>query len=151
MKWKLVKCSPWAYSKLIRSDIPGPSSVKPSRPSEPSGAKFSRPSTLRPPQSSVMKPSQEELQARVELLAKKERSVKRKVLVAPKSSYAARGKIPKLGASSSPSSIREERSPGRFWARGCSPHPVAEVSKVTGTQLRSPRAAVAQSPPGRTA
>ena len=68
VKRKLVKCSPRTYSKLIRSDIPGPSGAKPSqpfepsnakssRPSEPSGAKSSLPSALRPSQSSVMQPS----------------------------------------------------------------------------------------------
>ena len=29
VKRRLVKCHPWAYSKLIRSDIPGPSGAKP--------------------------------------------------------------------------------------------------------------------------
>ena len=148
MKRKLVKCSPQTYSKLIRSDIPGPSGAKPSRPFEPSGAKSSRPSALRPPQSSIMKPYREELQAEVEFLAKKKRSSKRKVPAAPESSHAARGKVPKLGASSSPLSIWEQASPGQFWARGNTPHPAVEVSKVTGPQLHSPRAAVAKSPPG---
>ena len=83
MKRQFVKCSPQAYSELIRSNILGPSGVKPSLPFEPSGAKFSRPSTLGPPQYSVMMPSQEELQARVELLAKKKRSAKSKVLATP--------------------------------------------------------------------
>ena len=46
VKQKFVKCSPRTYSELIKSDIPGPS-----------GAKSSRPSSLRPPQSFVMKPS----------------------------------------------------------------------------------------------
>ena len=68
VKRKLVKCSPRSYSELIKSDIIGPS-----------GAKTSRPSSLRPSQYFVMKPSREELQAQVEFLAKKKRSVKRKV------------------------------------------------------------------------
>ena len=74
VKQKLVKCSPRTYSELIRPDIPGPSGAKPSRPSESSSAKSSRPfepsgakssllSALRPSQSSVMKPSWEELKA----------------------------------------------------------------------------------------
>ena len=46
VKQKLVKCSAWTYFELIRSDIPGPSGVKPSRPSELSSAKSSRPSAL---------------------------------------------------------------------------------------------------------
>ena len=90
-----------------------------------------------------MKPSREELQAWVELLAKKKRSAKGKILAAFESSHAARGKVPKLGAFSSPLSIREQGSPRGSWARGRPPHPVAEVSKVTGPQLCSPRVAVA--------
>ena len=63
VKWKLVKCRPRMYSELIRSDIAGPFGIKPSRPLGPSGVKLSRPSALGPPQSFVMKPSREELQA----------------------------------------------------------------------------------------
>ena len=63
VKWKLIKRHPRMYSKVIRSDIPGPSGVKPSSLPGPSGVKLSRPSALRPPQSFVMKPSREELQA----------------------------------------------------------------------------------------
>ena len=95
----------------------------------------------------VTKPSQEELQDRVEFLAKKKRSAKRKVPAAPESSHAARGKVPKLGASSSPSTILERGSSGQFWARGQTPHPVAEV---TGPQLRSPHATVTKSLPRST-
>ena len=62
VKQQLAKCLPRAYSELIRSDIPGPSGVKPSRPlalrpSLPFVMKASRegPSTV--------KPTQEKLQA----------------------------------------------------------------------------------------
>ena len=79
VKRKLVKCSPWTYSELIRSDIPRPSCEK-----------SSQPSALRPSQSSVMKPSQEELQARVEFLVKKKRSAKCKVQAAPENIHVAR-------------------------------------------------------------
>ena len=77
MKRKLAKCRPWVYFELIRSDIPGPSGVSPSwaptsRPSLPFVRKTSREGP------SVMKPTREELQARVESLEKKKRSVKRK-------------------------------------------------------------------------
>ena len=100
VKRQLARYLPRVYSELIRSDILGPSGVNPSRsseplgatssrPSEPSSAKSTRPSALVPPQSSVMKPSCEELQARVEFLAKKKRSAKRKVPAAPESSHAA--------------------------------------------------------------
>ena len=77
VKRKLAKCLPSAYSKLIRSDIPGSS-----------GSKSSRPSTLRPSPPSVMKfsherlpivkPTKGELQARVETLSRRPRSLKRK-------------------------------------------------------------------------
>ena len=151
VKRKLVKCCTQTYSELIRSDIPGPSGAKPSRPLGPSSVKLSQPSALGPPQSSVMKPSREELQARVEFLAKKKRSAKRKVPVASVDSHAARGKVPKLGASSSPSSTREHGPLGQFEVRGRPQHPAAKVSKMTGPPLRSPSVAVAKSPPRRTA
>ena len=48
VKRKLVKCTPFAYSELIRSDIP-----------EPSGSKSSRPPALRPSPPSVMKSTHE--------------------------------------------------------------------------------------------
>ena len=77
VKRKLAKCLLHAYSELIRSDIPGSS-----------GSKSSRPSTLRPSPPSVMKFSYErppvvkstkgELQARVETLSRRSRSAKRK-------------------------------------------------------------------------
>ena len=151
MKRKLVKCSPQTYSELIRSDIPRPFGAKSSQPSKPFGAKSSQPFALRPSQSSIMKPSREELQAQVEFLAKKKRSAKCKVPAALESSHAARGKVPKFGASSSPSFFWEQGLLGIFWARGHTPYPVAEVSEVKGPQLCSPLVTVAKSPPGRTA
>ena len=70
VKRKLVKCAPRAYSKLIRSDIPGSS-----------GSKSSRPPALRPSPPSVMKsrhegppivkPTREELQSQVEALSRR--------------------------------------------------------------------------------
>ena len=149
VKRQLAKCLPRVYSKLIKSYIHGPSGVKPFQPSEPSGEKSSRPYALGPPQSSVMKPSQEELQARVEFLVKKRRSTKRKVPAASENSHAARGKVPKLGASSSPSSTQEQGPPGQFGVRGRPQHPAAEVSNVIGQQLCSPHVVIAKSPPGR--
>ena len=77
VKRKLSKCPPRAYSELIRSDIPGSL-----------GSKSSRPFTLRPLPPSVMKfsherppvgkPTKGELQAWVETLSRRPRSVKRK-------------------------------------------------------------------------
>ena len=76
VKRKLGKCHPRAYSDLIRLDIPDPSGVRP----------FGSPYLTPPPPametsprgSLAVRPTWEELRARVELLAKKRRSVKRK-------------------------------------------------------------------------
>ena len=95
-----------------------------------------------------MKPSREELQARVEFLAKKKRNAKCKVSAASKDNHAALGKVPKFGASSSPSSNGPLR---QFGVRGCSQHPVVEVPKMISPQFRSPSVMVVKSPPGRTA
>ena len=77
VKHQLGKCHPRAYSDLIKSNIPGSSGASPS---------LSPHSTSPPPPPMetslggplVMKPNRGELRARVELLAKKRRSVKRK-------------------------------------------------------------------------
>ena len=55
----------------------------------------------------IAKPTQGEIRARLEVLAKKKRSVKRKTLTSPEGCPLARGKILKVGASSSPSSTAE--------------------------------------------
>ena len=88
VKWKLAKCRPWVYSELIRLDIPEPSGVSSSL------ALALRPSLLFVMKTShegpsVMKPTREELQARVESLAKKKRSVKRKAQAPLESSLTA--------------------------------------------------------------
>ena len=101
VKRQLGKCRPRAYSDLIRSDIHGASGVSPScSPYLRSYLRSSSPHTMEisfegPP---AVKPTREELQARVELLAKKRRSVKRKAQDPPESSLPARGKTPKLRA-----------------------------------------------------
>ena len=114
VKRRLVRCHPWANSKLIRSDIPGPSGAKLARlpvmrssppsvmkPSLPPVSKSSSSFALEP---LVAKPTREELRARLEVLAKKKRSVKRKTQPSPKGCPPAWGKILKVGVSSSPSS-----------------------------------------------
>ena len=83
-----------------------------------------------------MKPTREELQARVDSLAKKKRSVKRKAQAPPKSSLVIRGKFPRLGASSPPSATKERGSSDQVPARGQAPPPMAVVSKVAG--LKNP-------------
>ena len=77
VKLELAKCLPRVYSELIKSDIPGSS-----------GSRSSRFATLRSSSPSVMKsshagppvakPTKEELLARVEILSRRSRSVKRK-------------------------------------------------------------------------
>ena len=111
MKRKLVKCAPRAYSELIKLDILGSSGVRPAR------LHFLRSSPLsvmkRPvPKSSspsaseplTAKHTKGELQSRLEVLAKKKRSVKRKPPGSPNGCPPARGKTLKVGASPSPSS-----------------------------------------------
>ena len=74
---ELAECSPRPDSELIRSDIPGPLSLRSTRsaalrPSPPSAMKFS------PVGLSAAKPTKGELLALVETLSRKSRSVKRK-------------------------------------------------------------------------
>ena len=98
VKRKLDKCLPCAYFKLIRSDILGSS-----------GSKSSRPSTLRPSPQFVMKfsydrppvvkPTKGELQARVETLSGRSRSVKRKPQDSLERSHPTWGKALRLGTS----------------------------------------------------
>ena len=96
---ELAECSPRPYSELIRSDIPGPSSLRSTRstalrPSPHSAMKFS------PVGASAAKPTKGELLARVEMLSRKSRCVKRKTSDSVEKDRPAWGKVPKLGASS---------------------------------------------------
>ena len=80
---------PWAYSDLIRLDIPGTLGVSPS------GSPYLRsppPSTMEtsPWGPLAMRPTREELRACVELPRKKKRSVKRKAQDSLESSLTAR-------------------------------------------------------------
>ena len=114
VKRRLVRCHPWSYSELIRSDISGPSGAKPAqlptlRSSPPSVMKPSLPPVSRSSSSFALeplipKPTLGELRASLEVLAKKKRSVKRKTQASPKGCPPVRGKILKAGVSSSPSS-----------------------------------------------
>ena len=140
---ELDECSPRPYSELIRSDIPGPSSLRSTRsaalrPSPPSAMKFS------PVGPSAAMPTKGELLALVEMLSRKPRSVKRKTLDSVEKDSPARGKVPKLGASSSfPSThIREL---GQVLSS------LAEVPKVLSSQPRSGSTAKAKDSSGRAA
>ena len=79
-----------------------------------------------------MKPTQEELQALFESLAKKKMRVKRKVQGPPESSLAIRGKVLRLGASSPSSTVKGWGSSDQVSVRGQAAPPVAEVSKAAG-------------------
>ena len=96
----LVECPPRPYTELIKSDIPGPSSLRLARsvvlrPSPPSTMKIS------PIGPSAAKPTKGELLARLEILSRKPRSVKRKTLDSIEKDRPALVKVTKLGASSS--------------------------------------------------
>ena len=96
----LAECPPCPYAKLIKSDIPGPSSLRLARsavlrPSPPSTMKIS---LIGP---SAAKPTKGELLARLETLSRKPRSVKWKTLDSVEKDRPALVMVPKLGASSS--------------------------------------------------
>ena len=127
VKRKLAKCLPRVYFELIRSNIPGSSSSRSSRPatlrpSPPSVMKFSHDG---PP---VVKPTKGELQARVETLSQKSRSVKRKPMDSLEKGHPAWGKAPRLGMSSS--------SPSTYVrVQGQVLPPLAEVPRALSSQL----------------
>ena len=89
-------------------------------PSRPPALRPSLPSVMKPSREgpSAMKPTREELQARVESLAKKKRRIKRKAQAPPESSFAIRGKIMRLGASSPPLTAKERGSSVQVPVRG---------------------------------
>ena len=124
MKQRLVKCHLREYSELIRSDIPGLSGAKPARlpvlrPSPPSVMKPSLPLVSKSSSSSALeplisKPTWGELRARMEVLEKKRRSVKRKTQASPEGCPPTQGKTLKVGVSSSPlSTVGARDSSGR--------------------------------------
>ena len=123
MKRRLVRCHPQAYSEIIMSNIPGTSGANPAqlpilRPSPPSIMKPSLPPVSKSSSSFslkplIVKPTQGELRALLEVLAKKRRSVKWKTRSSPKGCPLARGKILKVGVSSSPLCTVEARDSSR--------------------------------------
>ena len=129
VKRKLAKCLPLAYSELIRSDILGSS-----------GSRSSRPATLRPSPSSVMKfshdgppvvkPIKGELLARVGTLSRRSRSLKRKAPDSLEKGRPTWGKVPRLGTSSSSPSTHVR-------VQGQVLPPPTEVPRAPSSQLRS--------------
>ena len=142
IKRELAKCHPYAYSELIKSDIPGSS-----------GSRSSRLATLRPSPISVIKlshdeppatkPTKRELLARVETMSRKSRSVKRKTLDSPVKGGPSWGKVPKLGSSSSSPSTHV-----RVWGQVMTP--LSEVPRAPSSQPHSGSAAKARDSSGRT-
>ena len=100
----LVECPPRPYTELIKSDIPSPSS---SRFARSTALRPSPPSTMRvsPIGPSAAKPTKGQLLAQLETLSRKPQSMKRKTPGSVEKDRSALGKVLKLGASSSPSSI----------------------------------------------
>ena len=139
----LTKCPPCPYAELIKSDIPGPSSLRSARsavlrPSPPSTMKNS------PIGPSAAKSTKGELLARLETLSRKPRSVKRKTLDFVEKDRPALVKVPKLGVSSSSRSTHV-RKPEKALS------PPAEVLKVLSSQPRPGSAAKAKGPSGKAA
>ena len=124
VKRKLVKCAPRSYSELIGSDIPGSSGLKSSRPPalRPSPPSIKKSKHEGPP---VVKPTREELRARVEALSRRRRSTKGKPEGSSERSRPDRGKTPRLGTSS-PSSSTKIRVKGQALP------PLAKVLRLTG-------------------
>ena len=96
----LAECPPRPYAELIKSDIPGPSSLRYARsaalrPSPPSAMRVS------PIGPSAANPTKGELLVQLETLSQKPRSVKRKTLGSAEKDRPVLAKVPKLGASSS--------------------------------------------------
>ena len=92
----------------------------------------------------VVKPTKGELQARVETLSRRSRSVKRKPLDSLEKGHPAWGKIPRLGTSSSSPSAHVR-------VQGQVLPPSAEVPRAPSSQLRSGSAAKAKDSSGRAA
>ena len=137
----LVECPPRPYAELIKSDIPGPSSLRSSRsavlrPSPPSTMKIS---LIGP---SAAKPTKGELMARLEMLSRKPQSVKQKTLDSVEKDQPTLVKVPKFGASSSSPSTHVRKLEQAL-------SPQAEILKVLSSQPRPGSSAKAKGPSGK--
>ena len=136
VKQRLRKCRPRAYSDLIKLDIPGSSGVSPS--CSPRSRSPPLPAMeISPEGPLIVKPTLGELQARVDSLAKKKRSVKRKAQDPPESSLPVRGKVLKLGVSISRSLVKEQGSHAQARVKGQELTSLAEVFMEASVQHRS--------------
>ena len=133
----LAECSPRPYAELIKSDIPGPSSL---RSASPAASRPSPPSTIKvsPIGPSTANPTRGELLVQLETLSRKPRSVKLKTPGPAEKDRPVLAKVPKLGASlSSPSA--PIRKPERAQS------PSVEASTVSSSRLHSRSAVKAKS------
>ena len=132
----LAECPARPYAELIKSGIPGPSSLKPARPAalRPSPPSSMRVSDIGP---SAATPTRGQLLAQLETLSRKPRSVKRKALGIAEKGRTALAKVPRLGASSSSPSTPVQK-PER------APSPAAEAPIVLSSQPPSKSAAKAK-------
>ena len=134
----LVECLPRPYAEFIKSDLPGPSS---SRSARSAALRASPPSTMKvsPLGPFAAKPTKGEVLARLGMLSRKPRSVKRKTLDSVEKDRSASVKVPKLGESSSSQSTHV-RNPEQALL------PPTEAPKVLSSQPRSGSAAKAKGP-----
>ena len=157
---ELVECPPRPYAELIKSDVPGPSSLRSARstalrPSPPSTMKVPpigpSAAALRPSPPSVMKvsaigpsaakPTRGKLLAQLETLSRKPQSVKQKTSDSVEKDRRALVKVPKLGASSS-------SPPTRVHKRGWVQSPQVKAPIVLSSRSHSGSAAEAEGPSG---
>ena len=89
----------------------------------------------------VAKPTMEELLARVEILSRRSRSVKRKTLDSLEKGHPSWSKVPRLATSSSSPSTH-------IWVQGQVSLPPAKVPKAPSSQLHSGSAAKAKDSSG---
>ena len=137
----LAECPARPYAELIKSDIPGPSSLSFARSA---ASRPLPPSTMRvsPIGPSATNPTRGELLAQLETLSRKPRSVKRKTSASIEKDRPISAKVLKLGASpSSPST--HVREPER------APSPPSEALAILSSQPSSRSAAKAKSLLGR--
>ena len=132
----LAECPARPYSKLIKSGIPGPSSLKPARPAalRPSPPSSMRVSPVGPFAATL---TRGELLVQLETLSRKPRSVKRKNSGFAEKGRPALDKVPRLGvSSSSPSTLIQKPEQA--------PSPAAEAPIVLSSQPPSKFAAKAK-------
>ena len=136
----LAECPSRPYAELIKSDIPGPLSLRSARSAalRPSPPSIMKVSAIGP---SAAKPTRGELLAQLETLSRKPRRVKRKTSGSGEKDRPALVKVPKLGASSSSPSTHVHK-PGRVQS------PLVKAPTVLSSRSHSKSTAEAKGPLG---